>query len=30
MNLMNLLRIPWIAGFVLSRNLGDKVKLPEY
>jgi 2-polyprenyl-6-methoxyphenol hydroxylase-like FAD-dependent oxidoreductase len=28
--IMNLLRIPWIADFVLSRDLGDKLKLPEY
>ena len=29
-SIMNLLRIPWIADFVLSRDLGDKLKLPEY
>src|SRR5215469_16958901 len=29
-SIMNLLRIPWIAGLVLSRDLGDKLKLPEY
>jgi 2-polyprenyl-6-methoxyphenol hydroxylase-like FAD-dependent oxidoreductase len=28
--IMNLLRIPWIADFVLSRDLGDHLKLPEY
>jgi 2-polyprenyl-6-methoxyphenol hydroxylase-like FAD-dependent oxidoreductase len=29
-SIMNLLRIPWIADFVLARDLGDKLKLPEY
>jgi len=28
--IMNLLRIPSVADFVLSRDLGDKLKLPEY
>jgi 2-polyprenyl-6-methoxyphenol hydroxylase-like FAD-dependent oxidoreductase len=28
--IMNLLRIPWIADFVLNRALGDNLKLPEY
>ena len=28
--IMNLLRIPWIADFVLSRDLGDSVTLPNY
>jgi hypothetical protein len=28
--IMNLLRIPSVAEYVLSRDLGDKLKLPEY
>jgi 2-polyprenyl-6-methoxyphenol hydroxylase-like FAD-dependent oxidoreductase len=28
--IMNLLRISWLADFVLSRDLGDHLKLPEY
>jgi 2-polyprenyl-6-methoxyphenol hydroxylase-like FAD-dependent oxidoreductase len=28
--IMNLLRIPWIADFLLNRDLGDNLTLPEY
>ena len=27
---MNLMRIPWITDLVVSRDIADKISLPEY